>query len=167
MPTIREILCRLIGILFAVGPLAAQQQAVPAWQLVYAVDSTGTPTFGEKAQLLAAVRAGLPVRIGWGIPYRLPDGTSGGIEHVAEAAFLTIHHGEVFAQIAPILGQAPSAREPVVTFRTEGNRLWYALLDTTGRLHHYFTGGAEAQTTRTPTHWYVAGSAGTNQRRLY
>lgn len=149
------------------GPLAAQQTPPPGWQLALAVDTAGSPTFGDKAKLLDAVRAGLPVRVGWGIAWRLPDGTAGGLEHVAEAAFLTIHHGEVFAQIAPILGQAPAAREPVVTFRTEGDRLWYALLDTTGRLHHYFTGGTEAQTTRTPTHWYVAGSAGTSPRRLY
>jgi hypothetical protein len=149
------------------GPLAARQTSPPGWQLVLAVDTTGRPTFGDKERLLAAVRAGLPVRVGWGIAWRLPDGTAGGLEHVAEAAFLTIHRGEVFAQIAPILGQAPAAREPAVTFRTEGDRLWYALLDTTGRLHHYFTGGTEAQTTRTTTHWYVAGAAGASPRRLY
>jgi hypothetical protein len=158
----------LFTALSALGwPLSAQQSDGSGWRRVYAVDTAGRSTFGDKAQLLDAVRAGLPVRVGWGIAWRLPDGTAGGLEHVAEAAFLTIHHGEVFAQIAPILGQAPSAREPVVTFRTEGDRLWYALLDTTGRLHHYFTGGAEAQTTRTATHWYVAGAAGANQRRLY
>ena len=153
----------------AIGaPLLAQGEAQPAWRLVFAVDSTGNPTFGEKTQLIAAVRAGLPVRVGWGIAWRLPDGTVGGLEHVAEATFLTIHQGEVFAQIAPILGQAPSAREPRVTFRIEGgNRLWYALLDTTGRLHHYFTGGSEAQTTRAPVSWFTAGPAGASPRRLY
>jgi hypothetical protein len=166
MRTMPLLLACLAGTALA-GPLAARQTSSPGWQLVLAVDTTGRPTFGDKERLLDAVRAGLPVRVGWGISWRLPDGTAGGLEHVAEAAFLTIHHGEVFAQIAPILGQAPSAREPVVTFRTEGDRLWYALLDTTGRLHHYFTGGAEAQTTRTATHWYVAGAAGANQRRLY
>jgi hypothetical protein len=134
---------------------AAQPPARRGWQLVYAVDSTGQVLQGDKATLLRAVRAGQPVRVGWRIAWRLPDGTAGALEHVADAAFLTIHHDEVFAQMAPILGQRPSAREPIVTFRSDGDQLWYALLDTTGRLVGYFAGGESPQTTRTPTSWYV------------
>jgi len=160
--------CVAVVMLFGWRPLTAQQPAPPpGWRLIYAVDSTGSPIFGEKAELVLAVRAGLPVRVGWGIAYRLSDGTRGGLEHVADAAFLTIHHGEVFAQLAPILGQAPAAREPVITFRTEGDRLWYALLDTTGRLHGHFTGSTESHTIRTATHWYVAGAPGPGRDRLY
>ena len=107
---------------------------------------------------MAAVRSGQPVRVGWGIAWRLPDGTAGGVEHVAEAAFLTIHRGEVFAQMPPMLGQTPNAQEPLIAFRTEGDRLWYALLDTTGQLRGYFTGGSEQRTTRTATYWYVPGA---------
>lgn len=136
---------------------AAQQPPAAGWRLVYAVDSAGRPTQGEKEGLLAAIRAGQPVRVGWALTWRLQDGTTGRLEHAAEASFLTIHHGEVFAQLAPILGQTPSARDPVVSFRTEGGRLWYGLLDTTGRLLSYFSGGSPPQTTRLATYWYVQG----------
>ena len=148
--------------------LAEAQQPAPAgWRMVYAVDSTGKPTFGQKQTLLAAVRAGLPVRVGWGITWRLSDGTAGGVEHVADASFLTIHHDEVFAQIAPILGQAPDARQPAITLGIGGDRLWYALLDTTGRLQGQFSGAGEAETFRAGTTWYVQGVPGTGPARLY
>lgn len=145
----------------------AQQPTSAGWRMVYAVDSTGKPTFGQKQELLAAVRAGLPIRVGWGITWRLSDGTAGGVEHVAEASFLTIHHDEVFAQIAPILGQAPDARSPAITLGIGGDRLWYALLDTTGRLQGQFTGAGEADSFRAATVWYVQGAAGQGPARLY
>ena len=149
-------------------PFAAAQQSAPAgWRMVYAVDSAGKPTFGQKQDLLAAVRAGLPIRVGWGITWRLPDGTAGGVEHVAEATFLTIHQDEVFAQIAPILGQAPDARSPAITLGIGGDRLWYALLDTTGRLQGQFTSAGEADSFRAATIWYVQGAAGQGPARLY
>ena len=158
--------------LFALLPMASHQvaraqQASPGWRLVYAVDSTGTRLSGDKAVLLAAVRSGQPTRVGWGVAWKLPDGTAGGVEHVAEAAFLTIHQGEVFAQMPPMLGQTPKAREPDITFRTEGDHLWYALLDTTGRLRGYFTGGSEQRITRTATYWYTQGTGSGAPARLY
>jgi hypothetical protein len=164
--TLMSVVVRALVVALALTRSLEAQQ--PQWRLVYAVDSLGKRVSGDKSQLLAAVRAGQPVRVGWGISWRLPDGTPGGVEHVAEAAFLTIHHGEVFAQLPPILGQAPNGREPVISFSTEGDRLWYALLDTTGRLLGYFTGGREApRTVRTATYWFVSGSGGTGPARLY
>ena len=41
--------------------------------------------FGDKAKLFDAVRLGYPIRIGWG---------SMGVEHVADADFLTIYEGK-------------------------------------------------------------------------
>lgn len=154
--------------LLGTGRVDAQQQPDSSgWRLVYAVDSLGNRTQGDKPALLAAVRAGLPVRVGFGIAWRLPDGTPGGVEHVADAAFLTIHHGEVFAQLRPILGQAPSARAPDIALRPPGDRLWYALLDTTGRLQGYFTGDSTSRTTRAATFWYVPGQGAVGPSRLY
>ena len=159
--------------------LLRAQQAPVGWHVVYAVDSTGVRTLGDKSTLLAAVRAGQPVRVGWGVTFKLPDSTTSGIEHVADAAFLAIHRGEVFAQISPILGQQPSAKEPVITFRNRNDQLWYALIDTTGRLRGYFTGrlystreGADKgpsseQTLRTATFWYVQGTTHEGPARLY
>ena len=146
----------IILLLIAGSSLRAQPPATSSWQLAYSVDSLGNRTAGDKAALIAAVRSGQPVRVGWAITWRLPDGTAGGVEHAAEAAFLSIHHGEVFAQLRPILGQAPAAREAIITLRTDPERLWYALLDTTGRLQGYFTGsGGPPQVTRAATSWYV------------
>ena len=157
-------------VLLALAPTSsrAQQQTPVGWHLVYAVDSTGVRTLGDKATLLAAVRSGQPVRVAWALTFKLPDSTTGRIEHFAQATFLTIHKGELFAQIAPIMGQRPSAREPVIAFRNKDDELWYAMLDTTGRLRGYFTGGfmnvpgqgaskspGNEQTTRTATFWYV------------
>lgn len=163
--------CRLLTVLtflLATGRAEAQQQPDSSgWRLVYAVDSLGNRTQGDKPALLAAVRAGLPVRVGFGVAWKLPDGTSGGVEHVADAAFLTIHHGEVFAQVRPILGQTPAAREPDITLRAQGDRLWYALLDTTGRLQGYFTGDSTSRTTRVATFWYVPGHGAAGPSRLY
>jgi hypothetical protein len=151
----------LLGIVACGGalPLVAQESAGDRWRLVYAVDSAGRRTEGEKATLLTAIRAGQPVRVGWTLGWRRADGVTGALEHVAQASFLTIHHDEAFAQLAPILGQTPSAREPVVALRPNGNRLWYALLDTTGKLTGYFTGDSTTQITRIATRWYVPGAA--------
>jgi hypothetical protein len=157
--------CVHAALLAGVPAAAIHAQEPPAWRLIYAVDSTGRRTQGDKAQLLRAVRAGQAVRVGWGVSWRLPDGTAGGVEHVAPAVFLTIHHEEVFAQLAPIMGQTPSAREPAIALRTTGG-LWYALLDTTGRLVGAFAGDTSAQTVRTATYWYVEGSAGPAPDRL-
>ena len=145
----------------------AQQGGSSGWRLIYAVDSTGARVSGDKAQVLAAVRGGQPIRVGWGVSWKLPDGTVGGVEHVAEAAFVTIHRGEVFAQMPAILGQTPAAQEASITFRTEGDHLWYALLDTTGRLRGYFTGGSAQSTTPTATYWYTQGGASGAPARLY
>lgn len=161
-------------LLCALAAPAAAQDSANGWRLVFAVDSTGRPVSGSKSRLLDAVRAGHPVRVGWGLSLRQPDGSAGGLEHVAPAAFLSIHRGEVFAQLAPILGQVPSAREPAIAFRTgeaaAGDQLWYALLDTTGRLVGYFSGtpGSTAQrTVRVPTYWYVQGEPSEPVAPLY
>ena len=147
--------------------LTAQQPSPAGWQLVYAVDSVGQRSFGEKERLLTAVRSGQPVRVGFGVSWRLADGTPGGVEHVADAAFVSIYRDEVFAQLAPIMGQTPAAREPTISFRTQETGLWYALLDTTGRLQGYFAGGAKPQITRVATYWYVAGLGADSPKRLY
>jgi hypothetical protein len=146
----------LLGV-FSVPSAAQDARAVIAaeWQLLYATDSAGHPTRGEKAALVGAVRSGQPIRVGWKVPWRLADGTSGMLEHAASASFLTIHHGEVFAQLAPILGQAPVAREPRVTLRTANPQLWYGLVGTTGELRGYFMGGDSATTVRVATEWYA------------
>jgi hypothetical protein len=144
---------------------SAQTAAAPpdsgaSWHLVYATDQLGAPTFGTKDALLRAVRAGQPIRVGWQVAWRQGDGRSGVLEHVAGASFLTIHEGEVFAQLAPILGQVPSSREPVVELMVTPAREWYGLLDTRGWLRGHFVGVDSATSHRVPMQWYAMGAVG-------
>lgn len=149
--------CVLSGVLSV--PSAAQDarsvDVAAGWRLLYATDSAGRSTHGAKAALVRAVRTGQPIRVGWKVPWRTADGTGGVLEHAASASFLTIHHDEVFAQLAPILGQAPSAREPRVQLRTTNPQLWYGLVGTTGELRGYFMGADSGTTVRVATEWYA------------
>ena len=122
------------------------------WQLVYKNDVNGQALFGKKEQLLDVVRLGYPIRIGWG---------SNRVEHVAPADFLTIFDGqEVFAQIKPIIGQAPqvNGNSLKISFRTNNN--WVKMASTNGfsaglmtdYMQDTIVGGGERYTATT---WYV------------
>ena len=122
------------------------------WQLVYKNDADGQALFGNKEQLLDAVRLGYPIRIGWG---------SNRVEHVATADFLTIFNGsEVFAQIKPIIGQRPQVNGDSlkISFRTNNN--WVKMAGTNGfstslmtdYMQDTIVGGGERYTATT---WYV------------
>ncbi len=122
------------------------------WQLVYKNDVDGKALFGDKTQLVDAVRLGYPIRIGWG---------SSRIEHVATVDFLTIFNGEeVFAQIKPIVGQRPqvSGDSLKISFRTNNN--WVKMAGTNGfsaslmtdYMQDTIVGGGERYTATT---WYV------------
>jgi hypothetical protein len=164
----------MVAVLIAAAPHRLHGQPLPSpsagWHLVYGVDSMGVRTFGDKAELLSALRAGLPVRVGWGTTSKLKDGTTGGVEHVAEAAFVTIHQGEVFAQLPPLIPQNATAGEPSISFRIRGDfshdTHWYLMLDTTGRLLGFST-DRRPQTIRTATYWYVEGTHRDGPARLY
>lgn len=130
-----------------------QEESRSGWQKVFQNDADGTTLFGDKAQLMDAVRLGYPIRIGWG---------STRVEHVADADFLTIFEGEeVFAQIRTIMGQAPAIEGDslVVRFRTQNH--WTKIAGTngysTGLMSDYMKdtivgGGVDRYT---PTTWYV------------
>jgi hypothetical protein len=148
---------------FAASPMRADSQttgaagaALPGWQLVYGSDSTGRALHGIKSRLRDAVRAGRPIRVRWEIPWRRPNGQHGVLEHVADAAFLTIHHDEVFAQLAPIMRQRPSADSASVQLDTAGT--WVGMLDTTGRLSGVFPEAGQAPSVRVRTWWYASSS---------
>ncbi|MEM6318129.1 MAG: hypothetical protein AAF960_10695 [Bacteroidota bacterium] len=122
------------------------------WQKVYKNDADGTALFGQKSDLLDAVRLGYPIRIGWG---------GNRVEHVADADFLTIFDGEeVFAQIRPIIGQSPSIKNDSmkIAFRKTNN--WVKMAGsngfTTALMTDYFqdtiVGGRDRYV---PTTWYV------------
>lgn len=127
-------------------------QSNSGWQKVYQNDASGEATFGDKQKLMDAVRLGYPVRIGWG---------STRVEHVADADFLTIFEGEVFAQIRTIVGQAPVIEGDSVKVRFRTQNHWTKISGTngysTGFMTDYFEGavvggGIDRYTSTT---WYV------------
>lgn len=146
----RFLLC--IPLLLTIIHCQTPNSTTSGWQLVYKNDATGKGVFGDKAQLLDAVRLGYPIRIGWG---------STRVEHVADADFLTIFNGtEVFAQIKPIIGQRPQVNGDSlkITFRT--NNKWVKMAGTNGfstslmtdYLQDTIVGNGERYTATT---WYV------------
>lgn len=98
--------------------------SVSGWQKVFKNDANGDAIFGDKSKVLDAVRLGYPVRIGWG---------SNRIEHVADADFLSIFQGEeVFAQIKPIIGQAPRIDGDSLKIRFRPENQWTKIAGTNG-----------------------------------
>ena len=76
------------------------------WELVYQNDAQGKTVFGTIDNLKSAVRQGHEIRIGWGFQH--PEIEKVSVEHIADAAFLTIQSDSiVYAQIRPIYGQTP------------------------------------------------------------
>ena len=101
------------------------------WRLVYRNDKDGNGTYGNKQDLIKAVRHGYPVRVGWGSGPR--PGRPGSVEHVADAYFLTIaNEKEVFAQILPIIGQAPKLLSDTLSISYRTGNDWRRLFGTNG-----------------------------------
>ncbi|MEM9361972.1 MAG: hypothetical protein AAGA43_05010 [Bacteroidota bacterium] len=100
------------------------------WRLVYRNDANGETLFGEKQELLNAVRNGNPIKIGYG--GQLRSDTTLTIEHVFEAHFFTIlNDSEVYAQMASIIGQNPLIEKDTtnILFR---NTQWNIIVGTNG-----------------------------------
>ncbi|WP_420603660.1 hypothetical protein [Flagellimonas sp.] len=101
-----------------------QNHTNEGWQKVYQNDALGKTTFGDKSQLIDAVRLGYPVRIGWG---------STQVEHVTDASFITIIQGkEVFAQINTIIGQAPQIQGGSFKIGFRAQNYWTKIAGTNG-----------------------------------
>lgn len=130
-----------------------QKEDEAGWRKVFQNDAEGKALFGDKLELMDAVRLGYPIRIGWG---------SSSVEHVAEADFLTIFEGEeVFAQIETIIGQAPTVEGDTLKIRFRTQNHWTKIAGTngysTGMMTDYFKdtlvgGGVDRYSSTT---WYV------------
>lgn len=106
-------------------------ESVSEWKLVYQNDAEGNAVYGNKEELMDAVRNGLPVRIGWG--RRSTQDTTRSVEHVADAKFLTImDNTEVFAQIDPIIGQRPVRDGDTLKMRFRNSNKWVKMAGSNG-----------------------------------
>lgn len=102
-----------------------------SWRLVYRHDADGNALYGDKAELIAAVRNGLPVRLGFG--GRSQTDTNRSVEHLADVQFLTIlDNTEVFGQIEQIIGQAPAREDDGNKVRFRTHNTWTKIAGTNG-----------------------------------
>lgn len=129
------------------------QPSQAGWQKVFQNDAEGNAVFGNKTDLMDAVRLGYPIRIGWG---------SNRVEHVADADFLTIFDGEeVFAQIKSIIGQAPRIDGDSLKIRFRSQNHWTKIAGTNGystaMMTDYFKDSLinEGSDRYSATSWYV------------
>ncbi len=130
----------------------SSNNSVAGWQKVFQNEADGSVKFGDKSRLIDAVRLGYPVRVGWG---------GNRVEHVAEAEFLTIFQGEVFAQIKTIVGQAPRIDGDSIKIRFRTENQWTKIAGTNGYSTAFMTdyhkdsvvgGGTDRYAATT---WYV------------
>lgn len=119
---------RLALVSFALLFAACSQPAKPVtseiggWTLAYSHTEDGTPIEGSKQQLIDAVRNGKPIRV-------YVKGRR--VEHAAEAYFLTIFEGDVFAQVGEIQSQQPVTDPTRILFREAGT-YWRATYGSNG-----------------------------------
>lgn len=110
------------------------------WTRVYQNDAEGKAVSGSVKGLIEAVRAGLPIRVGWS--GQSPTNPRIKVEHIADAKFLTIMSDEtVFAQIDPIIGQTPDFDQQFIQLK-EGTS-WVLIAASNGK--------SDAMTTNTTT----------------
>ena len=114
----------LLSIFYFYSCTPTNSSSPKGWTKVFSNDENGKTMFGDKAELLSAVRSGYPIKIGFG---------GGRIEHIANADFLTISLGEeVFAQIPPIIGQRPSFTTDSLKVDFRPSNKWTLIAGTNG-----------------------------------
>ncbi|HAS44089.1 MAG TPA: hypothetical protein DCS93_26665 [Microscillaceae bacterium] len=130
------VIILLISSAFWLNQSPADADSV-GWTPVYKHNKNGQPIGGSKADLLAAIRRGYDIRIGWGFQH--PRDADKTIEHVVKPNFLGISKGEL---VYAILDEHPALKayfnvknpqfdNPNITWscvmNTEGNfnAIWY------------------------------------------
>ncbi len=141
----KYLLAILLGAaLFWAGQHLNSTRPAPSLHLIYAHSESGETLAGSKENLINAVRAGKHIRVYF---------RGRRVEHLSDAAFITVFGDEVFAQIRPIEAQNPSLDPPQIRFRHPGIK-WHAILSTTGEFTA-FTDGKEPNVRTQAVKWYV------------
>jgi hypothetical protein len=116
------------------------------------IEPAGNVLDGSKDALIKAVRAGLPIRIGWSIDFD-NDGKAE-LAHWADAMFLTEFEGEIYAQINEINRQAPLRGKKRIDLGEKSLR-WTGLLGTNGFLEGRFNDDQPASRLPVKTQWCI------------
>ena len=106
-----------------------------SYNIVFSTDFDGEVISGSKEQLIAHIRDGKAVRVGWQLDFDRDNQSD--LDHWIEANFITILEGEVFVQIDPIYAQGPNAGIPQVEIFPD-NTKWTAIIGTNGKLLNRF-----------------------------
>ncbi|MEL7448319.1 MAG: hypothetical protein AAFN78_03870 [Pseudomonadota bacterium] len=103
----------------------------PQWVAVYRNGIDGEALEGSKDALLAAIRAGQPIQIGWGFSAER-DGKALSVEHTISPEFLTIVGGDhVAAQLPEHIAQQGYVNIDRALF-DDGAVMWRGLMTTRG-----------------------------------
>lgn len=103
-----------------------QTDSQDEWKLLYSNNNLGENIYGQKEDLISAIRNGNPIRIAWA-SRRRSDSTKT-VEHVVDGEFLTIANGqEVFAQIKPFMAQRPDLTSDTLSMTLLSNQVYWIL----------------------------------------
>jgi len=145
------------------GILAGWLVATSAWpeptcnSLLLSMNAAGQITAGSRKAVLAAAERGDALRVGWRIGWG--KGPNDNVLHWANAAFVTVFEGEVFAQMPPIHAQAPVPGKAHVVL-TKTTHTWIASIGTDGQMVSRFNDEADLDTRNVEQTWCLADSAG-------
>ncbi len=103
----------MISVRLAIGIVWMLWASYSAWAStcplhLVTIEQDGRASAGSKDKLREAVRAGLPVRVGWSLSF--DDDPEPEVRHWSDSGFLTEFEGEIFAQFADIQAQGPAPR---------------------------------------------------------
>jgi hypothetical protein len=105
----------------------------------FETDFSGRVISGSKARLIAAIESGEKVRVGWRLDFN-KDGKAD-LTHWADANFLTIFEGEVFAQVDAIQRQEPMQGKADVRLYPGQYMEWRGSIGTNGTLRGVMSNG--------------------------
>jgi hypothetical protein len=148
---------RAVALITLIATPARAQERATCPQVLFETGFDKRTVRGTKSALIAAVERGEPIRIGWFLDFN-NDGTAD-LSHWADAQFLSVFEGEVFAQLGAIMEQSPVRGRATVRLGIFA-REWRGLLGSNGSLQGRFTEGNNA-TSDAPVavRWCAARSA--------
>lgn len=135
-----------------------------AWHPVFQNDLNGHTLYGNKQDLLKAVRQGVPVRVAWG--EKLADGTSD-VEFAAPDFTTLVNDSDLVVQFPVSVIQTNYMNAHHSFLKTNPPTNWKALMCTDGHYHqfHYDLKTGEVSRImflRTAMMWYVYEPGGNN-----
>lgn len=119
----------LFAALLAAGCFSSAAAAFGCQEPLLKVSGDGTVTAGSKEKLIATFNAGERVRVGWQLG---PDQHK--LSHWAEHIFISVFHGNVYAQLPAIHVQRGRAATKSIELFGDQPDLWYGLIASDGQL---------------------------------